>query len=63
MEVDADLVIRVLVLLEVHGTEADRRRELARLPAGGTKRRHRCPRCVRPTQLPIGKSVAGYACP
>jgi hypothetical protein len=35
MEVDADLVIRVLVLL--------RRRELARLPAGGTKRRHRCP--------------------
>jgi 4-alpha-glucanotransferase len=43
MEVDADLVIRVLVLLEVHGTEADRRRELARLPAGGTKGRDRCP--------------------
>ncbi len=42
MEVDADLVIRVLGL-EVHaGTEADRRRELARLPAGGTKGRHRC---------------------
>ena len=36
MEVDADLVIRVLVLLEVHGTEADRRREVARLAAGGT---------------------------
>ena len=35
-EVDADLVIRVLVLLEVHGTEADRRREVARLAAGGT---------------------------
>jgi hypothetical protein len=31
MEVDADLVIRVLALLEVHGTEADRRRESARL--------------------------------
>jgi hypothetical protein len=43
LEVDADLVIRVLVLFEVHGTEADRRRELAGLPAGGTKRRHRCP--------------------
>jgi hypothetical protein len=34
MEVDASLVIRVLGLLEVHaGNEADRRRELARLPA------------------------------
>jgi hypothetical protein len=31
MEVDADPVIRVLALLEVHGTEADRRRESARL--------------------------------
>ena len=30
-EVDADLVIRVLALLEVNGTEADRRRESARL--------------------------------
>jgi len=44
MEVDAGLVIRVLGLLEVHaGNEADRRRELARLPAGGTNSRHRCP--------------------
>jgi 4-alpha-glucanotransferase len=44
MEVDADLVIRVLGLLEVHaGTGADRRRETAMLPAGGTKGRHRCP--------------------
>jgi hypothetical protein len=38
MEVDTDLAIRVLGLLEVHpGTEADRRRETARLPAAGTK--------------------------
>jgi len=38
MKVDTDLAIRVLGLLEVHpGTEADRRRETARLPAAGTK--------------------------
>jgi 4-alpha-glucanotransferase len=59
MEVDADLVIRVLELLEVHaGSEADQRRELARLPAGGTKGRHRCPSvCSRSEPAPTSSTL------